>query len=244
MESLKSSITQLMETFDTRMSEFENRLQKAPTASSNPVDLATEFTLFRTFIGQALTALQQQVSILVRAVDGLEMRTRQKILLFHGVPEETKEDPVSLVTKCVQNHCQFTDFEANQIVRCHRMGQNSNNKCRPLIVKFSDRSIRRQVWAAKTKLKGSGITVSEFLTRARHEVFLAARDKFGVNKCWTHDGAIYVLTADGERRRIMSVHDIKNIGQHDMVGSVREASAPPVTVRSAMIRSKRTLAKK
>lgn len=244
MESLQLSIAAMMQSFDTRMSEFESRLQNAPTASTNPPDLAEEFASFRKFIVTALTGLQQQIAVLAQSVDNLEMRTRHKMLLFHGIAEGSKEDPVALVVGCIQDHLQVNNFGPHNLIRCHRMGQSSGSKPRPLIVKFTDLASRRQVWAAKTKFKGTGVTVSEFLTRSRHEVFLAARDKFGLHKCWTNEGAIYVLTSNGERHRVSSVHDVKSLGQLE---ADRPAPAVPLAstaVKNTSVRPKRTLAKK
>lgn len=69
------------------------------------------------------------------------------------------------------------------------------------------------MWFAKTKLKGSGITLSEFLTRPRHQLFMSARDKFGVNNCWTKQGLVYVMGADGSRHRVSTLGDLNRIQQ-------------------------------
>lgn len=87
------------------------------------------------------------------------------------------------------------------------------------------------MWFAKTKFKGTGITQSEFLTKSGHGVFIAARQHFGVNKCWTRDGVIYVVAPDGSRRKVERMLDLDNIRQFSLHrAQIRQfkMSQPPV----------------
>ncbi|KAF9805119.1 hypothetical protein SFRURICE_013312 [Spodoptera frugiperda] len=40
---------------------------------------------------------------------------------------------------------------------------------------------------------------------------MAARDKFGVNQCWTREGDIYVLDGQGSRHQVSSMEDLDKI---------------------------------
>lgn len=71
--------------------------------------------------------------------------------------------------------------------------------------------VRDRIWFGKTKFKGSGITVSEFLTKQRHQAFMAARHKFGVQKCWTKDGVIHIINSKGVRHRITKSSELDKI---------------------------------
>ncbi|KAL4721307.1 hypothetical protein ACJJTC_012847 [Scirpophaga incertulas] len=62
------------------------------------------------------------------------------------------------------------------------IGIFSAKKTRPILVRFMSTHHRQTVWEAKTALKGSGVTLSEFLTQTRHGVFLDARRHFGFKK--------------------------------------------------------------
>ncbi|XP_047538577.1 pickpocket protein 28-like [Vanessa atalanta] len=86
-----------------------------------------------------------------------------------------------------------------------------DSKPRPIVVKFTETAIRDKVWFAKTKLKGTGVTESEFLTKSRHNVFLEARKRFGINKCWTRDGLIHIIAPDGSRHRAECLSDLDSI---------------------------------
>lgn len=213
MESLKGSLTDLMAIFNERMSKFETELQKTPSASAcTTTELAAEYNTFKTFVLEALGCLQRQMKVIARDVDALELHGRKKIVLMHGVPEHSKEETAQVVAEVVRNHLGLDNFAVSAVKRCHRMGRKADlSKPRPILVKFQDVAVRDKIWFAKTKFKGSGITVSEFLTRARHQVFLAAREKYGVMKCWTKYGHIFVLGSDGTRHRVASLGELDKI---------------------------------
>ncbi|KAJ8714198.1 hypothetical protein PYW08_007818 [Mythimna loreyi] len=211
MDSLTSTLSDLKDLFHARMTAFEEELQRAPPSPLTNSGLAAEFTMFRTFITQSLVSLQKQVELLARSVDHLEMRGRRKILLLHGVDEEQKEDTAKLIVQVVSTKLQLSDFTVDDISRCHRMGRAASNKKRPILFKLRSLAVRDKVWFSKAKLRASGITMSEFLTKSRHDVFLAARDRCGVSKSWTEAGCVYVLGPNDTRHRVESLAELDKI---------------------------------
>ncbi|KAJ8719458.1 hypothetical protein PYW08_011633 [Mythimna loreyi] len=228
MEALKDTLTEMMSLFENRMSNFEAELQKNPSGASTSSDtLASDFTSFKKFILGALECLQKQVDMLALGMDNLEMRGRRKMVLLHGITEQAKEDTTRVVAEVVRCHLKLTDFSIEDIRRCHRMGRQAGaSKPRPILCKLRDVNIRDSVWFAKTKLKGTGITVSEFLTRSRHQLFMSAREKLGVSNCWTKQGHVYVLGSDGSRHRIASINDLNNFDRVSDKVMSPAASAP------------------
>jgi hypothetical protein len=214
MESVKQSMAEMAEVFNTRMAEFQGRIDKASssTTTHHPTlsSVAAEFDAFRAFIMKAMDSLQRQVEVLGQQVDSMEMRSRRKILLFHGVPESGGEDTTAQVVNLLKAHLK-SSLTADDISRSHRMGRPRSNQIRCILVKFRDTSNRNAIWFGKTALKGSGVIVSEFLTRPRHDIFMAARERFGVRNCYTKDGSVYVLVKGGERRNVTSRADLERI---------------------------------
>ncbi|CAD0204874.1 unnamed protein product [Chrysodeixis includens] len=224
MEALQETLSGMMTMFQSRMSNFEAELKKSTGTTYSTDTLAEDFILFKKFVVESLSCLQQQMKSLAQGMDNLEMRGRRKMLLIHGVAEQAKEDTVQLVAEVVRCHLKLADFSTTNVGRCHRMGrQAGTSKPRPIVCKLRDVGVRDSIWFAKTKLKGTGITVSEFLTTNRHQLFMAARDKVGVNRCWTKQGHIYVLGADGSRQRLRTTEDLVKI----VVG--KETSTPQRT---------------
>ncbi|KAJ0181493.1 hypothetical protein K1T71_003578 [Dendrolimus kikuchii] len=226
MDANQKAFAELCTMFTERMEAFEGELKNA-TPCNSLATLAADFLTFKSFFLKSLQSLQDQMLKLSQSVDNLEMRSRRKILLLHGVPEEQQEDTADVIKNIVLTKFKLPDFKVDHISRCHRMGKYTatQSRPRPILFKLIDVSIRSKIWMAKTKLKGSGVTVSEFLTkyrhdlfmRMRHNVFLAARHKFGINKCWTREGSVYVVSVDGSRHRINSLSDLRKIPQEDIL---------------------------
>lgn len=211
MDAIQESLTQLQNLFTQRMDVYQSELQAA-APSANVVSLTSEFAAFKQFIVSALRNLQDQVSLLAQQTDNMEMRSRRKILLLHGLPENKNEDTAAVVVKTVVDRLKIPHFSTSDISRCHRMGRISTpDKPRPILFKLHELDVKHKVWYSKKSLKGTGITLSEFLTRSRHDVFMMARRKFGLSKCWTHEGSIYILGANGVRNRITSSAELDKI---------------------------------
>lgn len=210
MESVKQSIDEMTKNFNEQMATFQNQLEKNAPTNPTVSSLAAEFNAFKNFTIKALEALQSQVKLLAKQVDQQEMRTRRKMLLFHGVTEAKDENTSERVLELLRKHLK-SDLALKDIARSHRMGRPRGNQSRCILVKFHDLSDRDTVWYAKTALKGTGITLSEFLTKPRHDVFMAARDRFGVRGCFTRDGSVFVIGANNERRCVASLEDVNKI---------------------------------
>lgn len=212
MDAMKLSFAELSKPFYSKMSEFQKSLDNAAQSQDAGTisAISEEFSKFKTFITSALHSLQQQINALSLQTDKMEMRTRRKVLLVHGVPEN-KEDVSSTLLKLCAEHISDAGITKESISLCHRMGRLVPNKARPILLKFKDVMVRDKVWYSKSKFKGTNITISEYLTKDRHNAFLLARSKFGVNRCWTKEGNIVILGLDGSRHRAWCTKDVDDI---------------------------------
>ncbi|XP_059046415.1 uncharacterized protein LOC131850980 [Achroia grisella] len=243
MYNQKLSLQDTRAEFAQRMEEFEKRLQKASSSNSDTTAIAEDFATFKEFTLKSLAALQHQVDLLVLEVDRQEMRSRKRILLIHGVPEARQEDTASVVEGVVVDQLKVIDFTAANISRCHRMGRLNSAKSRPILVKMCDTGIRDKIWFAKTNLKGSSITVSEFLTKLRHDTFMMARQRFGVKKCWSRDGFIHILCPDGSKHRVSSLAELEKVAPPRPVPE-QQKIAPQVKDNVAASKTRRANVKK
>ncbi|KOB64154.1 Uncharacterized protein OBRU01_21646 [Operophtera brumata] len=241
MEDIKNSMSEMVKSFSLRMNQFETGLQKS-AAPSSIAGLAADYADFKSFIMGLLRALQVQIEFMAKELDSLEMRGRRKILLLHGVAEQQKEDTTQEVVKTVVERLEQSGFVASDISRCHRMGRSAgtSDRPRPILFKLRDASVRSKIWSSKSSLKGSGITMSEFLTKARHDAFMAARQRFGISKCWTTDGTVYVLGADGARHRVRCVEDLDSVAP----GVSQQVQVPKLAAGKETSRTRRAAASK
>ncbi|XP_059045656.1 uncharacterized protein LOC131853122 [Achroia grisella] len=229
MDALQSTFSSMMEQLNAKMAVFQSDLQKINTTPSTVTTLAADFAVFQSFVSSTFCNLQQQLELLNRQMDQFEMRSRKKILLFHGVQESSESNASQDTVKVVAEKLNIHNFSEVNISRCNRLGRSSGDKPRPIVVKFTDLALRNKIWFAKTALKGTGITFSEFLTKGRHDAFMNARRHFGIKKCWTRDGSVIIVGSDGAKHQVTTAAEVNNIinSQSDNVSAV---SQPAVSV--------------
>lgn len=226
---LGRNLEDLEKLFQSRMQEYEDKLQKV-AAGTAPVHtdlapLSSEFNDFKKFAWKAIALIKSQIYLLSMGQDRLETSSRRKVLLLHGVPEKQNENVQDTVLHVLADKMALTDVTLANIAVCHRLGA-ARGKTRPILVRFVAMEHRHLVWDNKTSLKGSGITVSEFLTKMRHQAFTTARQHFGIKNCWTVEGKILVLLPDKTRRKIESMAEVQElIAAHPSSGGEENAGS-------------------
>lgn len=238
------SLSEMGQMFQTTMEEFEGKLHRSKSPSLDITSLTNEFTIFKSYVLKSLRTLQDQITMVGSEIDKLEMRGRRKILLVHGVPEVSQEDTVGVVVRTVSEKLKLSGFTKDSISRCHRMGRTTSDKPRPILCKLRDVEVRDQMWSSKTALKDTGVTISEFLTKTRHDTFMAARKRFGVTRCWTRQGFVFVLGHDGVRHRVSFMDELNKIPQVEVSApKAATAATAAVTVKElAVPRARRAAA--
>lgn len=193
-----------------RMAAFEEQLKTSREPAS--IDrLSQEFSDFKKHVYEMLSLLQKEVSMLARVTDELDMRHRRKCLILHGVPEDPKEVPSVVVQSILKDKLKMESTPTSTLKACHRLGESRDGRIRPLLIRFTDHSVKSVVWKKKTHLKGTPIVMSEFLTRNRQFLFMTARHRFGVTNCWTLDGNIYVKDRTGKRHKLVNEEELSLI---------------------------------
>ncbi|KAH9377943.1 hypothetical protein HPB48_006131 [Haemaphysalis longicornis] len=102
-------------------------------------------------------------------VDDLENRSRRKKLIIFGIKEADKMEEqffMDFVSKTLpKDKLNIGDVA---IKRIHRIGKRSQNKCRPVILKYVDGRGKGKILKNCFNLKGTGFSVSEdFSPRVR-----------------------------------------------------------------------------
>ena len=95
-------------------------------------------------------------------------------------------------------------FDISMIDRSHSLGPikgENNLKPRPMIVKFCSYRIRKAVFTTERKLKGSGVSVTESLTKWRMKLLNEVQKVIGEGNSWTVDRFVFVK----QGRRIIKI---------------------------------------
>lgn len=203
---------ELEQCWTQRMADFERRLTAA-SSPSNPtlLKLQDEFQSFKDLVLKMFKLLGQQVQENARVIDVIDMRSRQKVLLFTGLHEDAKTTVEQSVLNILHNNMGLIDVSSSSLKRCYRLGVKSNNSIRPVLVHFRDHHIKAEVWSRKAKLKGSTVSVTEFLTKTRQLVHKRARRHFGMRNVWTLDGTIHIKLPGGTRVKISTEEQLDSL---------------------------------
>lgn len=235
---------EIMKMIESRMNDYDEKLQKLkPTTPEKQLDAAAltlDFAEFKTSVWKMFSLMKSQIELLSLQLDRHEAYMRRKVILFHGIPEESNENVAVTVVNTINNKMSLSSISSKDVLTCHRLGIN-RGKPRPVLVRFHEYQHRHLVWSNKTTLKGSGYTISEFLTVPRHRLFMEARRHFGINNCWTADSKITILLPDKSRCRIELRSDLeKVITQFPMLEKSLDIPMAPeqVYVRSTRPRRK------
>lgn len=164
----------------------------------------------------------QEISKLNRKLtddlDNMEQYSRHNCLLLHGIRESTTEVTDKLIIQTINDKLNL-NIKQDDIDRSHRIGQprkhppgasNSHHKPRPIIIKFVSYRTRSLVFMNKRHLKGSGLLITENLTRRRSELLQAAKASPSVEAAWTKDGRIILLLENNKKVSVSSLSELNN----------------------------------
>ena len=92
---------------------------------------------------------------------------------------------------------------------------SQSSRPRPIIIKFASYRVRQAVLRARRRLKKTGISIAEDLTKANYDILRTARSASGVASAWSQDGRIFVAipSSNGKtsKKLITSVDDAKRL---------------------------------
>ncbi|XP_035699286.1 uncharacterized protein LOC118431946 [Branchiostoma floridae] len=151
-----------------------------------------------------------------RRLNELEQYSRRNCLLLHGATT-SDSDSVSVVLDLAKNKLGVTLSES-EIDRAHPLpGRKESNSGRkpPIVIKFVSYNTRNKIFTAKSKLKGSGMYITEHLTRENAQLLRETRAKLGT--AWSFDGRIFCLV-DGVKKKISCLEDLDSITSTSSAG--------------------------
>lgn len=240
-QTMSSNLEEITKFFNSKMAEYDDKLTKLASSSSVGVvdinSLSQDFANFKNFVWKALSLLKNQTELLSLSIERHEAFLRRNVLLIHGIPEDQQETLISQVSSIFCKQMGMTEFSHSSIEVCHRLGAHKG-KARPVLLRFRELRQKELVWANKTSLKGSGLTISEFLTKSKHQLFMEARKAFGVNKCWTSNSKIILMLPDKDRVTIEQMADLSKL-----ISKYRSHHDSEVTKATSVITSEVPLTK-
>ena len=229
LEALKKAMTPLTQA-------LEQSLTKRLDAMATTLRMMREETGRLTEQCNILAAenidLKRRVENSELRVDELERYSRCDNLIIRGLPESTAAERASDAPastddgatlrnghKSVEtNVISFirdtlrVDVTPADISTAHRLKAGPNDTSRPVIVRFTNRRVRNEVYSARKMLRGSTsrVFVSEHLTKSDADLFYDARKLLKEKKifaAWTQNGLVNVRFSPDQNTRPTVVHN-------------------------------------
>ena len=171
----------------------------------------------------SISELKERVKCLARQQDELEQYSRKSCLRVSGVNETANED-INKVVLDLANHVE-ADISQSDIVAAHRLGIDSSNdsgtgrsvvsknKCRDIIIKFSNFDARYRMLKGRVKLRDahSKVFINEELTRTRRMLAYESRQlkkKDLIKKTWVYKGNVYILDKSDNKLSVWCLDDL------------------------------------
>ena len=170
---------------------------------------------------QAAALKTQEIKDSIK-VDELEQYWRRQNLEIVGVPEKEDENTNAIVLEVAK--MLDVDIMSSHISTSHRLpkkkaNSRNNSGSSPIIVRFTSRDIRKQIYANRKKARfvdlknfsvsdTKNIFVNENLTPTRKQLFWKTKQEVKNNSwkyIWTHNGNVFVKKDDNA-----SITEIKN----------------------------------
>ena len=149
----------------------------------------------------------------------LEQYGRNWSVRIFGVKEpqepgakETVDDCAQKAVRVFRDMIGIEDITTEDIEMCHRTGSlekaRTNNKNRPIIVRFFSRRKRDKVLKTRKVLKGKKVSVGEDLTMKNVRLLKRVDEHSATMSAWSHNGHIFAKLKNGLVRRVDLLTDI------------------------------------
>lgn len=175
-------------------------------------------------ISKENTRLSKLVEEQEKRIEEMEAYSRVENLIIRGLPEKTIAEVASgapalddststlreshkSVETTVIDFCREAlgvTVQQHDISIAHRVKAGTNDKVRPIIVRFTNRQTRNAVYSAKKLLKNRPIYISEHLTKHASDLFYEARQLLKKKKIfatWTQGCHVFVKFSDDPTAR-------------------------------------------
>lgn len=232
-ESVKAAFQQEMSTMHDKIESQESRILELEASNDRKSKEISHLT----------AQLEQQSSrmqSLQNNCNELEQYSRRNCIRLFGVPEKKEEDAMETICTIAKEKLGVT-LPKSAIDRAHRVGQPHNERTknngahktrkgkengdsrgtegerrpRPIIVKLVSYQTRKTLLSRRRKLKDTGISIHEDLTKRNQKLLSDTRNHEKVINAWSSDGRIVaLLPATGGKtitKGIRDFNDLKSI---------------------------------
>lgn len=197
-------------------SENSDRVTRSKSEQEDLIQRVIEKVLTnKMFLDKMLAAVQEALSSrdlkqkeLEDRIEVQEQYSRSNNVRIFGVPETEAEKVEEVVAKLCSEKLKVK-VSAEDIDHSHRL-KGKEGAHRPIIIRFCRRSVRDEIYRAKSKLRGTSIVIREDLTKERMCIIKNLVSKTSYKDVFTSNGNVFVKIA-GNIEKIRTLSDYNKI---------------------------------
>ena len=159
-----------------------------------------------------MSTLVPKIEKLEKEADDQEQYSRSNCLIVHGIKNTSKRgeylDNENFV--CLELNKKLTLNPPIQVSDLDIAHPLPSKKGDAVIIKFLRRTQRNLFYSKKKQLKGTGVVITESLTKRRLKLLEAAKSAFGRYSAWTMKDDVYGFH-NNKKHRINDFTDINKI---------------------------------
>lgn len=217
LDSMKKELIKVQESQEfiaAKFDDFEKQLKNNTTTIKKNEEI--------------IETQKEQIQLLRGRTEEMDRQARLDLLEFHGIPVSSTEDTDSLVMDVIAKITSLDD--SNCISFSHRKFKSSDAKAKPppIIVKFTSRKIRNNIYEARSKLRPAEnspqahtdtpkVFIVENLTEKNRNLLFEARDlkkELGYAYLWTNNGKVLIRkNQNSAALQINSMEDLNKMNE-------------------------------
>lgn len=141
-----------------------------------------------------ISKLQENLNEANDKLEQLEQFSRLDGVRLFGLPEKNDENITDQVVSLFNTKLQV-DVKSEDISACYRL-KAKEGSIRPVMIKFSGRSVKNEIYRAKSKFKGTKFILREDLTKQRASAVSDLNKRFTNKNVFTNSGNVFVKWND------------------------------------------------
>ena len=133
--------------------------------------------------------LEERIDVLEQENEKQQIYSRRENILLKGVKEEKGENVFEKIIGILNQRVKSKSWSYNDIQRTHRLGRESADYCRAIIVRFVNFQDKLEVLRARSELEKSNLRVTNDLTWKQRETLSSLNDE-GIDAYYKGDKLI------------------------------------------------------
>ena len=205
-----------LESVNTSLNELKGDVHTLHTQNAKMKQEIDELRNENEYLHGKMNEIEHRVNLALELAGDTAQYSRRNNIKIFGIEEKKDENVNAILENVIKDRLKITDFKvADDVKAAHRVGPRAtqpNAKPRTIIVRLRRRMRDRVVHAKKGVLKGTGIAVTEDLTRQTSNLYSVIKDQDIVEKAWTRDGRVMILVK--QSGKITQVKSLQHLRQN------------------------------